>query len=294
MLLIAASLLCLTARPALAEAGVTEVCRFSDDRFTEISGLALSQLHPGVIWLHNDSGGGPFIYAVDGRSCRTLATMRIAGAEARDFEAIAPGRDRKGRPVLWIADIGDNRDNWPYVRLLRVREPAVLASGTLTARTYRFTYSDMPHNAETLLADPNSQQLWVVTKQLAHGRVYVLPKHLSRTKVNIARPISREGGLITDGAVSPDGSRYVLRDYVNATLFEGLPVGSEQKVISLPYQPQGEAVTWTADGQALLVASERDDRLLRIQIDPPRAPAAASSTRPVLQASGTGTARVNE
>jgi hypothetical protein len=175
-----------------------------------------------------------------------------------------------------------------------VREPADLASATLTARTYRFTYSDMPHNAETLLADPKSQQLWAVTKQLAHGRVYVLPTHLSRTRVNIARPISREGGLITDGAVSPDGSRYVLRDYVNATVFGGLPVGSERKVVSLPYQPQGEAVTWTADGQALLVASERDNRLLRIQIDPPGAPAAASSTRPVLHGSGTGTARVSE
>jgi hypothetical protein len=282
----------LVAAPAAATV-VTEVCRFTDQRFTEISGLALSQLHPGVIWLHNDSGGGPFIYAVDARTCRTLATMRIAGAEARDFEAIAAGRDSRGRPVLWIADVGDNRDNWPYVRLLRVREPAILTSATLTASTFRFTYSDRPHNAEALLADPHSQQLWVVTKQLAHGRIYALPEHLSRARINIARPLHQEGGLITDGAVSPDGTRYVLRDYADATIVEGLPVGRQRQLVWLPFQPQGEAVTWTADGRALLIASERDNRLLRVDLDPAPAPGTPAVLRPPFAASGTAIARVS-
>jgi hypothetical protein len=216
--------------------------------------------------------------------------MTIAGIDARDIEAIAPGRDRKGRPVLWIADIGDNRDSWPYVRLHRVREPATLKSATLTPRTFRFTYSDMPHNAETLLADPNSQQLWVVTKQLAHGRIYVLPRALSRTKVNVARPIHREGGLVTDGAVDPIGTRYVLRDYVNATVFTGLPTGREEQVVSLPFQPQGESITWTADGRGLLIASERDDRLLRIDVQSQ----APGPPTPIASASGTATSRVNQ
>lgn len=280
--------------PATAAPGVTEVCRFTDQRFTEISGMALSQRHPGVLWLHNDSGGGPYIYAVDARTCRTLATMRIAGADARDFEAIAAGRDAKGRAVLWIADIGDNRDNWPYVRLLRVREPAELKSATLKARTFRFTYSDRPHNAETLLADPNSTQLWVVTKQLAHGRIYVLPKKLSPGKVNVATPIHREGGLVTDGAISPDGTRYVLRDYVNATVFQDLPAGPEQQDVWLPIQPQGEAIAWTADGRALLIASERDNRLLRVDIEGPPSvtPGRSAAEGSILSAHGTAIASV--
>jgi hypothetical protein len=261
---------------AVADDGVTEVCRFTDERFTELSGMTMSLRHPGVLWLHNDSSGGPRIYAVDATTCRTLATITIAGIEARDIEAIASGRDRRGRPVLWIADFGDNRDNWPEVRLVRIREPAALTDQTVTARTYRFTYSDRPHNAEALLADPHSSRLWVVTKQLAHGSLYALPRHLSRSTVNVARKVRIEGGMVTDGAVSPDGSRYVLRDYVDAFIYTGLPPGRQQQRVYLPFQLQGEAITWTPDGSALLIAGERDDRLLRVEVPVPGGGAPAS------------------
>ena len=264
--------------PAVAADGSTTVCRFTDDRFTEISGMTYSQRHPGVIYLHNDSSGGPSIYAVDGRTCQTLATLTIAGIEARDLEGIGSGRDARGRPVLWVADIGDNRDSWPEVRVHRIREPAVLRDRTVTPRTYRFTYPDRPHNAEAILADPNSTQVWVVTKQSARGRMYALPRRLSPRQVNIARPVGREGAFVTDGAVSPDGTRYVLRDYVDALVFSGLPPGRNPQRVYLPLQLQGEAVTWTADGTALLVASERDDRLLRVDL-PTAATAAASTTQ---------------
>jgi len=253
------------AAPVQALDGVREVCRFSDDRFTEISGITYSQRHPGVLYLHNDSSGGPLVFAVDARTCRTRATLRIAGIPARDLEGIASGRDPRGRPVLWLADIGDNRDSWPEVQVHRIREPRRLVDQTLRAATYRFTYPDRPHNAEAILADPSSDLVWVATKQSARGRLYALPA-LRRDRVNVARPVAEVGAFVTDGAVSPDGSRYVLRDYVDAEVFEGLPPGRNARTVYLPVQFQGEAVTWTADGTALLVASERDDRLLRVDL----------------------------
>lgn len=258
-----AAVLLLSAPPASA-VDSSVVCRFTDDRFTEISGMTYSQRHAGVLYLHNDSSGGPFLYAVDSRTCRTLATLRIDGIEARDLEAIGSGRDEKGRPILWLGDIGDNRDSWQEVRLHRVREPARLVDRTLKAATFRFTYSDRPHNAEALLTDPGSSRVWVVTKQLARGRVYALPDPLVRGRVNVARPVGQAGGLVTDGAVSPDGSRFALRDYVDAEVFTGLPPGGSPQLVYLPVQFQGEAITWTPDGRALLVASERDDRLIRV------------------------------
>ena len=126
------------------------------------------------------------------------------------------------------------------------------------------TYPDRPHNAETLLANPRVPQLWIVTKQLAHGSLYSLPDPLR--KVNKASLIRVEDGLITDGAVSPAGDRYVLRDYFQATVYSGLPPGRAQVTFDLPGQFQGEAVTWTADGRSLLVAGERDNRLLKVDI----------------------------
>ena len=147
-------------------------------------------------------------------------------------------------------------------------EPPVLRDRSVAARTYRFTYDDMPHNAETLLADPARPRLWVVTKQLARGGLYALPVPLRATGVNRATRLRTEGGLITDGAISPAGDRYVLRDYVNAMVYAGPPPGREIARIPLPVQVQGEAIAWAPDGRSLLVTSERDDRLIRIPLPP--------------------------
>lgn len=251
----------------------TTVCRFDDDRFDEISGMTYGQRHPDVLYLHNDSSGGPFVYAVDASTCRTLATLRLAGVEARDIEAIASGRDRRGRPVLWVGDIGDNRDSWPQVRVHRFREPKVLRDRTITVRTYPLTFPEGSVNAEALLADPASTRLWIVSKQASGGTIYALPRRLSRSEVNVGRAVGEAGGLVTDGAVSPDGSRFALRDYVDAEVSVGLPPGTDPTTVYLPLQFQGEALTWTADGTALLVAGERDDRLIRVDLPPVAAPA---------------------
>ncbi len=252
------------ARPALRGADV--VCRFDDPRLTEISGLATSVRHPGVLWLHNDSSGGPRLFAVDAATCRTLATVRVRGSQARDYEAIAAGRDDRGRAVLWLADIGDNQDSWSSVEIVRVREPRTLRDRSVRSTIFRFAYRDRPHNAEALLADPASPRLWVVTKQLAHGSLYRLPVPLRPDRLNVATRLREEGGLVTDGAVAPDGSRYVLRDYFDATIYAGLPPGRMLARIPLPAQAQGEAIAWSADGLSLLIASERDDRLIRVPL----------------------------
>jgi hypothetical protein len=264
---------------AVPSAGdVIEVCRFSDDRLDEISGMTYSQRHDGVMYLHNDSSGGPRIYAVDATTCDVIATLTVAGIEARDLEAIGSGRDAKGRPVLWLGDIGDNLDSWPEVRLHRVREPKRLRDRTLTPRTYRVTYPDRPHNAEALLADPDSPRVWVVTKQAASGTIYALPRGADRGEVTVLEPVGEAGAFVTDGSVSPDGSRFALRDYVDAEVRLGLPPGSDPQTVYLPLQLQGEALTWTADGSALLVAGERDDRLLRVSVAPaPDAPVPSPS-----------------
>ena len=264
------------AAPAAAADDPSVVCRFSDERLTEISGMTWSARHPGVYWLHNDSGGGPYLYAVDGTTCETLARIRVDGIGARDLEAVATGVDPSGDPVLWLGDIGDNRDSWPEVRLHAVREPAELVDQQVRATTYRFTYADGSHNAEALLASPSRADVWVVTKQLARGGVWRVP--LSTSSVSTARRVATVGGLITDAAVSPDGSRFVLRDYLGAQLFAWPPRNASVDggtSIPLPAQPQGEAITFTADGSALLVASESDDALWSVPL--PAAPPSSSA-----------------
>lgn len=239
------------------------LCTFDDPRLVEISGLVPSNIHPGVIWLHNDSSDAARIYGVDSTTCETVAEVTMDGVSARDVESISSSFDAQGRAVLWVADIGDNRDSWPNVGLYRIREPKKLGDRTKQAREYRFTYPDRPHNAETVLVD--TDRIWVATWQLASGGLYELvdPK---RRGVNIAERVGDVGSLITDGAIAPDRSGYLLRDYLDVHVFQGLPPGRKIATLPLPFQPQGEAIAWTEDSRGVLIASEGDDRLIRAEL----------------------------
>lgn len=217
------------------------------------------------MWVHNDSGDDAKLYALRLSDCSVVGELTVRDVSARDFEGLAAGVDAQGRPVLWVGDIGDNRDSWSDVSIYRIREPKKLGNKSAQVTKYRFTYEDRPHNAETILADPASQQLWIVTKALASGSIYALPKKLKKSGINIATKIGPATGLITDGAMKPDGTGFVLRDYFDAQFFNGRPVGELMEEIELPAQPQGEAIAWLPGENAVVIASEGDNRLLRVQ-----------------------------
>ena len=252
--------------PAVASAEERVLCEVTDPRLTEISGMTASALHPRVMWLHNDSGDAARLYAVDLTDCTVVGEVTLKNVDARDFEGIATGVDPQGRPVLWVGDIGDNLDSWENVSLYRVREPRTLGKKSVRAVRFRFTYQDRPHNAETILADPDSPQVWIVTKQLASGSIYALPRTLSRSQINIAEKVGRVGGLVTDGSMNPQGTGFVLRDYFDAHVYSGQPPGELVDTYALPAQIQGEAIAFTADGSALVIASENDSRLIQIEV----------------------------
>lgn len=238
-----------------------EVCRFDDDRLVEISGMALSRQHADVIWMNNDSGDDAILYGVDATSCRTVSELRLRGVRARDFEGLASSIDSKGRSFLWVGDIGDNRDSWPDVGIYRIREPKKLGARTRSVKRWRFTYPDRPHNAETLMVD--GRRVWVATWQLASGGLYSVRLDEG---VSIADRVGDVGSLTSDGSIHPSGIGYVLRDYLDVHVFQGLPPGRPIATLALPAQVQGEAVTWTEDGRGLFIASEKDARLLRVEL----------------------------
>ena len=252
------------AAPASAQQELpwTEVCRFDDRRLTEISGIAASLIHENVVWVHNDSSDAARLYALDLETCDTVSELRLRGVQARDFEALASTRNARGRAALWVGDIGDNRDSWPFVTLHRVWEPKTLGTRSRRVKSWDFTYPDRPHNAETLMVSGRS--VWVATWQLATGGLYSVP--LRRTVASATR-LDDVGPLTTDGSIHPDERGYVLRDYLDVHFYVGLPPGRKVATFALPRQVQGEAITWTSDGIGLLIASEEDDRLLRV--DPP-------------------------
>src|SRR5215207_4768611 len=282
VLLAAAALLALAVPVSAQEVeGAEVVLRLEDPRIVESSGLALSRRHPGVLWTHNDSGDKARLYAV-GADGRTLATLTLAGVEARDWEALAAGRDDRGRPALFVGDIGDNNGVWPEVAVYRVAEPATLRDATVPAVRYRLRYADGPHNAEALLVDPRGDRLYVATKAQVGGGLYQAPSHLDPHGINVLHRITRVPPVVTDGAFLPSGRGFVLRDYQGAFVYTA--PGRRVAAFELPLQFQGESITVSADGRSVLAGSEGpDSEVWRVPLpEPVVARVAPTTTRPPL------------
>jgi hypothetical protein len=220
----------------------------------EASGLAASVRHPGIFWTHNDSGDRARVFALrdDGSLAAELA---LEGVTATDIEDVAVGPCGEGSCVF-VADIGDNRAERPEVALHRFPEPEALTSGSVRVQTTRFRYEDGPRNAETLLVEPRSGDVFVVSKtKQGPSALYRLPSG--------GGVATREGGVtpplgsnqITAGSFARSGARLALRTYTHAFLYEVAPGASlavalarPPCVIPAPEEPQGEALAFTESG----------------------------------------------
>ncbi len=279
----------LGAPPAFAADPGGQAFTITDPRITESSGLAASRRHPGVVWTHNDSDDGPYVYAVDAQG-RTVATVTLRGIEPRDVEAISLGPD--GR--LYVGDIGDNLGGkWPEVWIYAFAEPAELRDQTVEVTRYKVRYEDGPRDAEALMVDPVTGRAYIASKKQGGGGLYQGPEKLSPTGVNTFRRIA-DVPWITDGSFSPDGTRLVLRGYLGATLYrwkDGAP--SELGRLSPPFQGQGESVTFTADGRAVLYGAEgRNSPVWRESLDDEQLPDTVPPLRspdPKVSSPGAGT-----
>lgn len=246
---------------------------------TESSGLAASACQD-VLWTHNDAGSAPLVFAMD-LTGNHLGTWKVEGARSIDWESIAASRDASGKCTLLIADIGDNGESRENVEIYRIAEPVIspeTASSTAAnpistsaAEVMKFTYVDGKHNAETMLVEPRSGDIYIVTKErkgpAAVHRIaqqYGLADIVRTERVgDVAVPSSPEG-LLTDGSFSPDGTRVMLCDKKGGYELV-LPSGSanlndlwKQKpvAVNIGDRKQGEGVSYGRDGSSLYASSE--------------------------------------
>ncbi len=272
----ALALACGPATPAAADGGPSVAFHITDPRITESSGLVASRLHPGVYWTHNDSGDGPYVYAIDAATGKTLATVTMRGIHPRDVEAISIGPDGD----LYLGDIGDNLGGtWPEVWIYRFPEPKRLTDRVVDVTRYTVRYDAGPRNAEALMVQPRTGRVYIASKNEDGGHLYEGPAKLSASGVNVFRSIG-DVAWVTDGAFSPDGSRLVLRGYFWATEYRwqgGRPhrIGD----LHVPLQPQGESVAFAADGRSVVFGSEgKDSAVWKEPLSGADLPASAASS----------------
>jgi len=238
-----------------------------DSRITESSGLAASHLHPGIYWTHNDSDDGPYIYAVDSSTGKTVARVTLSGiGSPRDVEAISIGPDNQ----IYVGDIGDNLGGkWPYVWIYQLPEPKKLVDQTVRATQYVVKYTDGARNAESLVVDPKSGRAYIIDKNENGGHLYEGPARLSASGTNYFKPVAAVDLWATDAAISPGGKQLAVRGYFGGIYYDWNGGKIKRKGrLNVPLQGQGESVTYSVDGSKLMYGSEGADSSVQAQDAP--------------------------
>ncbi|MDY6951454.1 MAG: hypothetical protein SWE60_08080 [Thermodesulfobacteriota bacterium] len=263
----------------------------------EASGIAASRRNPGVLWMHNDYPGdhpedANKIYAAntDGTIVGTFIISVTPGARDPEDIAIGPGplngeeEPPAGHYIYW-GDIGDNGNRYSEIWVKRIPEPAVdLEQDPVTVTlsvhdgvdVIRLQYPSGGHgpshkDSETLMVDPLSGDIYVITKRMYPNKVYRAPYPQSTSGVitmEYVATLPTGTGLswITAGDISPDGSLVAVRndgitDHANIWY---RPSGTEMGAVldqspclyQINAEPQGEAMGWDSGGSGFFTVSE--------------------------------------
>ena len=152
----------------------------SPESLTEASGIAASRRNAGVLWTHND-GSRERIYALSTNG--TLLANFDLNENVDDIEdiAVGPGPEA-GVSYLYVGDIGGNvgtNTTRADVQVVRIAEPVVELAWAGDARSENFddvdsftlTYPDGSYDAEALLVDSLTGDVFVITKQDGSARI---------------------------------------------------------------------------------------------------------------------------
>jgi hypothetical protein len=259
-----------------------------DDRIKESSGLAKSQKHDDLYWTANDSGDSARVFGID-----TTGKVKVElgfNAKVQDVEAVGVGRDG----TIYIADIGDNKANRDMIEIYTIPEPDSLKdSDNVKYHRFDFTYPDGPHDAETLLVEPGTNQLYIVTKATkGTGAIYAAPPAPSRQGTNeLSKLAPAPSGVITDGTFMPDGQRVVLRTYVDVATVAWGDTPTAIARAAVPFG-QGETVAVGPTDNTVLVGSEgSNSAVYQVQVPAKAAaatpPAGSATPKPATGADAT-------
>jgi len=237
----------------------------------EISGVAASRINPGVLYIHNDSGNSAQVYLTDG-SGANKGTLSLTTVGNRDWEDIAVGPGPiAGKSYVYVADIGDNDSKYSSVFVYRFPEPDLtgitlpLVTNITTVDMIELKYPDGPRNAETLMVDPLTKDIYIASKESNISKVYVAHYPQSITSATVLSPVVQlYFNKATGGDISPDGTEILLRSndliwYWKLPAGTGISAGLLTKPQHAPYsnnEPQGEGVGFAADGTGYYTDTE--------------------------------------
>jgi hypothetical protein len=244
----------------------------------EASGLSACQSNPKILWVHNDSGNANHLHAV-GTGGENKGFFWIRGIGNRDWEDICVGPGpASGKAYVYIGDIGDNQAKYNEILIHRFMEPDMASKDSIAAEdipaenveSFTFKYPEGPRDAETLMIDPWTKDLYIVTKREARSSLYVANFPYETGKTNWLKKVGEfPFNRALAGDISPDGTQIVIKTDRRLYFWQR---EKKESIIDalikqpglLPYfvEPQGESFGWSADGKSYYTLSEQSGDIL--------------------------------
>lgn len=263
----------MASQPSASE--TTQLAIVQDRQIDESSGLAASYVHPGHLWVHNDSGDKPRLFLIDLKG-QTRAIVKIGNADAVDWEDMCTFQ-AMGQSWLLIGDVGDNNRERTLSRqpacLYLLKEPSIRL-GTTIVNTSRdaeaiitFDYQGGPWNCEGVAVDTERQEILLLTKSLPqHSGLYRLPLDLQteQQQLTARRIASPFIPFATALDISPDNRTMVVATMLNGLVIRRSAAQSWSEAFttpgspfSLPPRQQGETICFDITSRWLFLNSEK-------------------------------------
>ena len=240
-----------------------------NDELSEASGIAAGRVNLSILWAHNDSGDLPRLFLVkeDGGDA---GTVLLKGVNNYDWEDMAiQVLEETGESLIYIADIGDNGLNRSHVYIHVFKEPQLTPGNdpvdievdNIIAFTVK--YPEEAKNAETLLVDPITHDIYIISKEAVSAGIYLLSNPVSGTDNILTLEATLPIGTVVGGDISSDGNEILLKTYTSVfywrrnegeTIIEALT--REPKRLAYFREPQGESIAFKEDLSGYYTISE--------------------------------------
>jgi len=204
---------------------------------------------------------------------------------------LGPGPDST-KNYLYVGEIGDNKAHHQRKYIYRIAEPVVSGKDTVITNVdvITFQYPDKPRDAEALMVDPLTRDIFIISKREESPVVYRLPfpHDLNNTLTaqivvsDLRLPLADKDTMntgsekvvngyhylyyyqIVGADISPDGSEMLVKSYSAVYYWKR---NEKESVIDmlkrapsiLPYspEPQAEAIAFDVQGRGYYTLNER-------------------------------------
>lgn len=236
----------------------------------EVSGLVASQRYPNRLYVQTDSGGEAAVFVLDTLG-NELGRLDLSGLKNRDWEDIAIGPGPNGSSYIYVAEIGDNEAKYEEIYLYRFAEPELLQAIPSTAiDQVTLQYPGGPKDSETLLADPITGTIFLVSKREPKNALYQVPATaFEKGSATLEKVHEFDFNSSVAGDISKDGSQILIKTYLavfywKRTDKQSLVEALKAVPMRLPYvpEPQGEAIGFNAKGNAYFTLSEKRNGII--------------------------------